>query len=78
MPADPIRQQSLPRQVKPKTIREMNRDAILGIVRHVLTTAGGVLVTNGTLSNEQLQTGGGAIVVLIGLIWSVLSKREKA
>ena len=76
MPADPIRQQQMPRRVKSKTLKEMNREAILGIVRHILTTVGGVLVTNGSITNEQLQTGGGAIVVIIGLVWSVLSKRK--
>ena len=56
----------------------MNSEAILGIIRHVLTTAGGALVANGTLDANQLNTGAGALVVLIGVIWSVVAKKKAA
>ncbi len=52
-------------------------DALLGIVRHVLTTAGGALVTQGLLSSDQLNAAVGAIITLAGAVWSVLSKRKK-
>jgi hypothetical protein len=56
----------------------MNSEAILGIIRHVLTTAGGALVANGTLDANQLNTGAGALVVLIGVAWSIFAKRKEA
>lgn len=86
MPADPIRQrrrrnagstQPRPRGRLAEKLKAMNREAILSIVRHVLTTAGGALVANGTINAEQLNTGAGAVIALAGIIWGVLAKREK-
>jgi len=34
----------------------MNSEAVLGIIRHVITTAGGALVANGTIDANQLNT----------------------
>ena len=56
----------------------MNSDSILGIIRHVLTTLGGALVASGTIDNTQLQTGAGAVAVIIGIGWSVWAKRKEA
>lgn len=53
----------------------LTRDAILGVVRHVLTFGGGFLVTQGTLDDATVQTAVGAIVTLVGVIWSVVQKR---
>lgn len=55
-----------------------NTDAILGLVRHVLTFGGGFLVTNGTLSQSDLELAIGAIVTLVGIVWSVAAKRKPA
>lgn len=52
----------------------MDQDTILGILRHVLTTAGGVLVSDGLVSQSQLADGAGALCVLIGIGWSVYNK----
>ncbi|HXZ02283.1 MAG TPA: hypothetical protein VEI03_19975 [Stellaceae bacterium] len=54
----------------------MSRDDVLAILRHVLTTAGGALVTNGVLSASQLQDGVGAVVVLAGIAWSLFNKMQ--
>lgn len=54
------------------------REAILGVVRHGLTAAGGGLVTSGVLDAAAAQTAVGAIVALIGVIWSVIEKRQRA
>ena len=56
----------------------MNSEAVLGIIRHVITTAGGALVANGTIDANQLNTGAGALVVLVGIIWSVVATRKQA
>ena len=55
----------------------MSKEAILGIIRHVATFMGGFLAERGLASGEELQTGVGAVVTLIGLVWSVLNKRNK-
>jgi hypothetical protein len=46
------------------------------IARHVLTTIGGGLVASGAIDSGQLETGIGAIMVLAGIVWSVVQKRQ--
>jgi hypothetical protein len=55
----------------------MTLEKTLGIVRHALTFGGGFLVTSGYLTESSLDTGIGAIVTLIGVIWSVIDKNKK-
>lgn len=62
---------------EPARIRIMNRERILGIVRHILTTFGGSLVTKGTLDAAQLELAAGAIITLAGIIWSVAAPEKK-
>ncbi|MGO8916227.1 MAG: hypothetical protein ACLQJR_09995 [Stellaceae bacterium] len=54
----------------------MSQDDILAILRHVLTTAGGALVTDGVLSSSQLQDGVGAVIVIAGIAWSLANKYQ--
>lgn len=54
----------------------MSQDDILAILRHVLTTAGGALVTDGVLSASQLQDGVGAVIVIAGIAWSLVNKYQ--
>ena len=56
----------------------MNKDSVLGLVRHVLTFAGGFLVTAGSLDPTSLETAVGAIVTLDGIVWSVVAKKKPA
>jgi hypothetical protein len=55
----------------------MNADDVQGIIRHLLTTAGGALVTSGAITNGQLQDAIGAVMVLGGLAWSLYQKRQQ-
>ncbi len=51
---------------------------IQSLVRHALTAGGGALAARGyAVSNSDVETVAGAIVALIGVIWSVYSKRAK-
>jgi uncharacterized membrane protein YphA (DoxX/SURF4 family) len=54
----------------------MKKEQLLGIVRHVLTFVGGILVARGlatdVLSNELI----GAAMTLVGGIWSIISKNK--
>ena len=52
----------------------MNIDDVQGIIRHILTSAGGALVTSGVLTNGQVQDGIGAIMILGGIGWSLWQK----
>jgi hypothetical protein len=56
----------------------MNMDAILGVVRHVLTFGGGFLVAKGWLDADTLTQGVAALATLIGLVWSVIAKKKTA
>lgn len=47
--------------------------ALMGIIRHVLTFAGGMLAFSGDERREFLA----AAATLIGLAWSLLEKRRK-
>ncbi|MFN6976508.1 MAG: hypothetical protein ACK4OP_00145 [Gemmobacter sp.] len=55
----------------------LTNPATLGVLRHVLTTAGGFLVANGTLEASELEQAVGAIVVIAGIAWSILEKRVR-
>jgi hypothetical protein len=56
----------------------INWETISGLVRHLLTFGGGFLVTNGTISNDELGLAVGAVITLGGIAWSVLAKKKPA
>jgi hypothetical protein len=53
----------------------MNSAVIFGLVRHVLTLAGGYLVAKGHLDPETSETIIGALITLLGAGWSITSKK---
>jgi len=55
----------------------MNREAILGVVRHVLTTAGGYLAGSGTIAASEIEAAAGAFTVMVGVVWSIFDKRTR-
>lgn len=58
-------------------LKKMNKEKILGIVRHILTIVGGSFVTDGTLTENNLNLGVGAILTLAGIIWSIFAPEKK-
>lgn len=54
----------------------MTQDAILGIIRHLLTFGGGFIASTGWASGDEITAGIAALVTLIGLIWSIMQKRK--
>lgn len=54
----------------------MNKDQILGIIRHALTFVGGILVTKGLIDDGMVTELVGGAVTLIGGIWSVIAKTK--
>lgn len=49
---------------------------ILGVVRHILTIAGGALVTRGYIGSGDLELLAGAIATVAGIAWSIYEKRK--
>jgi hypothetical protein len=54
----------------------MNKEMILGIIRHTLTFVGGILVMKGFVSEETMYEIVGGVLTLTGGIWSVLTKNK--
>jgi len=50
------------------------KDIILGVARHTLTTAGGALTAKGLATGATVDQGVGAVITLLGIIWSILEK----
>ena len=55
----------------------MNALSVLGIVRHILTFGGGFLVTKGLADEGTVQEVVGALVTVIGFLWSVFAPEKK-
>ncbi len=53
----------------------MNKEKVLGLIRHTLTFVGGLLVAKGAIDEATATEVVGAVVTLIGGIWSVLVKK---
>jgi hypothetical protein len=54
----------------------MNKDQILGLVRHGLTFIGGIVLSKGLVEESTLTEIIGAISTLIGAIWSIIEKTK--
>ena len=55
----------------------MSMDAILGLVRHVLTFAAGFLVANNFIGDAEAQQAIGALMALTSVVWSTIEKRNR-
>jgi hypothetical protein len=53
----------------------MTKEQIQGIVRHVLTFVGGILVLQGIVEESLINELIGGVVALSGTIWSIFSKK---
>jgi len=51
------------------------QEKVLGIIRHILTFAGGFVVAKGFIDDSSLQEIIGALSTLIGSVWSVAAKK---
>ena len=52
----------------------MSIDVITGIIRHLLTFGGGFLITKGVADSSTIDNGVGALITLIGVVWSIIHK----
>jgi len=52
----------------------MNKEQKLGVIRHVLTFVGGILLAKGLVDESLMTDLIASIMVIVGGIWSVVSK----
>jgi hypothetical protein len=55
---------------------KLTKEQVLGIVRHTLTFAGGILITKGLIDESTSMDIIGGAMTLIGTIWSVVEKNK--
>ena len=56
----------------------MKKEQALGILRHTLTFLGGLLITKGLIDESVLQELSGAVLTLVGGVWSIVDKNTAA
>jgi len=56
----------------------MNKESILGVIRHILTFGGGFVVAQGFVDQSMVSDAVGALMTLIGLGWSIYDKKALA
>lgn len=55
----------------------LDKVAVLGIIRHILTFGGGWIVARGLLDEATWVELSGAIITVIGVVWSVMEKKSR-
>ena len=55
----------------------MNKETILGVIRHILTFGGGYMVAKGWLDDALMNNMAAAIITLAGAAWSVWDKKTR-
>jgi hypothetical protein len=53
----------------------MNKEQIMGIIRHTLTFVGGILVIKGVISEAASEQIIGAVVTTVGTVWSIIKNK---
>jgi hypothetical protein len=53
----------------------LSREKWEGIIRHALTFGGGILITKGLIDEGLWAEISGAVITLVGAIWSVVAKK---
>lgn len=56
----------------------MTNEMWLGVLRHFLTTVGGIFVAKGAIDADTANAVIGATVTVGGVAWSLIDKRAKA
>ena len=64
------------RKIMLSKIYIMEKEQILGLISHALTVVGGELVAKGYIEEDVVPEAVGAIVALIGVVWSYQAKKK--
>ncbi len=54
----------------------MNKEQVLGLLRHILTFAGGIVIAKGLVEESLYTELVGGVVALVGTVWSIVSKKS--
>ena len=54
----------------------MSQEQVLGIVRHLLTTVGGIIVSKGITDEGTMTAIVGGLVAVVGVVWSIWSNKQ--
>lgn len=57
-----------------KNPKTMNKEQILGAIRHTLTFIGGFVIAKGLLEEGVVVEIIGGVVTLVGTVWSIVDK----
>ena len=52
------------------------QEKVIGVLRHILTFGGGFIVAKGLIDESTYLELSGALLTLLGGVWSVLSKKK--
>lgn len=55
---------------------KLTKEQVLGIVRHTMTFVGGILIAKGLIDEGVVTEITGAVLTLVGSIWSVVEKNK--
>lgn len=55
---------------------KLTKEQVQGIVRHAMTFVGGILIAKGLLDEGVVTEITGAVLTLVGSIWSVVEKNK--
>jgi hypothetical protein len=55
---------------------KLNKEQVMGIVRHTLTFIGGIVVMKGLVDETVVTEVIGGVMTLVGAVWSILDKKE--
>jgi hypothetical protein len=55
---------------------KLNKEQVMGIVRHTLTFIGGIVVMKGLVDETVITEVIGGVMTLVGAVWSILDKKE--
>ena len=61
---------------KLKKFVSLNKEKTFGIIRHILTAVGGVIIAKGYVSQSTTQEVIGFVLSLLGFIWSINNKKD--
>jgi hypothetical protein len=53
------------------------KEIITSLLRHLLTSGGGVLVGKGVIAASTVDETVGAILTIVGVVWSIAEKRSR-